>query len=208
MMSEFWNTAITAQVIPFQEWLMQGSVMNQQRETLKHRLEGLCDNTENGDETFVDHEMVYSLRNGDNSVTLHVRTALDHPDMPWHLRYVGSDMNKVDNIIVRSYIEAAVSKNISKFLTDMGFSLDYEYVAKGFLFRRGKMKVTVSTIFKMTLPGSTDLHNLEQVSGSHLVELSVMTSKTEQIEQDMKNFAEQLKPLVSLEKLDHRLLAN
>ena len=57
-------------------------------------------------------------------------------------------------------------------------SLDYEYVAKGFLFRRGKMKVTVSTIFKMKRPGSTELNHLEQVSMSHLVELSVMTSKT------------------------------
>ena len=58
------------------------------------------------------------------------------------------------------------------------YSLDYEYVAKGFLFRRGKMKVTVSTIFKMKRPGSTELNHLEQVSMSHLVELSVMTSKT------------------------------
>ena len=61
MMHDFWSTALSTQVIPSQEWLMQGSVLSQHRETLKHRLEGLCDNTENGDETFDDHEMVFSL---------------------------------------------------------------------------------------------------------------------------------------------------
>lgn len=61
-MNDFWQTAISSQIIPSQEWLLQGSVLNQHRETLKHRLQGLCDNTETGYETFTDHEMVYSLR--------------------------------------------------------------------------------------------------------------------------------------------------
>lgn len=61
-MSDFWPTAVSAQLIPSQEWLMQGSVLNQHRETLKHRLQGLCDNTETNFETFTDHEMVYKLR--------------------------------------------------------------------------------------------------------------------------------------------------
>lgn len=54
--------------------------------------------------------------------------------------------------------------------------LDYEYVAKGYLFRRGKMRVTISTIFKMNQPGNTETSNLTQVAMSDLVELSVITS--------------------------------
>ena len=83
--------------------------------------------------------------------------------------------------VIDIYAIGALSVKLA-FVIDWAYaifnSLDYEYVAKGFLLRRGKMKVTVSTIFKMTRPGSTDLNHLEQVTGSHLVEASVMTSKT------------------------------
>ena len=53
-------------------------------------------------------------------------------------------------------------------------------------------------------PGSvTD--NLEPVSQSHLVELSVLApSGNDAVAEDMKLFAEQLKPLVSLDKVDLR----
>lgn len=44
-------------------------------------------------------------------------------------------------------------------------------------------------------PGKTDPHNLEPLGQSHLVELSVVAPLgQEQIGEDMKNFAEQLKP--------------
>lgn len=62
MMQDFWKTAANNQLIPSHEWLLQGSVLNQHREALKHRLQGLCDNSETGSEQFDDHEMVYTLR--------------------------------------------------------------------------------------------------------------------------------------------------
>jgi mediator of RNA polymerase II transcription subunit 18 len=95
-----------------------------------------------------------------------------------------------------------------EFLTELGCRLEYEYAAKGFMFRKGRMKVTVSKIFKVVptvpapAPGSESLEALTQ---SHLVELSVLTtSNNDAIADDMKNFAEQLKPLVNLDKIDHR----
>ena len=39
----------------------------------------------------------------------------------------------------------------------MGFRFDYELVVKGFLFRKGKMKVIVSKIYKMPNSGKVDL---------------------------------------------------
>ena len=79
------------------------------------------------------------------------------------------------------------SDNAVEFLTHLGFRLDYEFAAKGTIFRKGRMKITVSKIFKIVQPEqfpggpqpSTTVPategNLEPLSGSHLVELSVQT---------------------------------
>ena len=56
------------------------------------------------------------------------------------------------------------------------YRLDYEFVARGAMYRRGRMRITVSSIFKMQNPGDTS--NIDPVNMSHLVELSVMAAKT------------------------------
>lgn len=64
------------------------------------------------------------------------------------------------------------------------------------MFRKGRMKVTVSKIFKIPE---------QAMSQSYLVELSVLApTGQEGIGEDMKVFAEQLKPLVQLEKMDYK----
>ena len=46
---------------------------------------------------------------------------------------------------------------------------------------------------------------LEQLSSSHLIELSVLApSGSDAVAEDMKNFADQLKPLVFLDKVEPR----
>lgn len=61
------------------------------------------------------------------------------------------------------------------------------------------MKISVSKIFKI---------NQEPISQSYLVELSVLApSGHETIAEDMRVFAEKLKPLVLLEKIDYKRLA-
>jgi mediator of RNA polymerase II transcription subunit 18 len=68
------------------------------------------------------------------------------------------------------------------------------------MFRKGRMKITVSKIFKI---------NQEPISQSYLVELSVLApSGNNAIADDMKQFAEQLKPLVQLDKIDYKRLAH
>ena len=44
------------------------------------------------------------------------------------------------------------SDNAVEFLTQLGFRLDYEFAAKGLIFRKGRMKITVSKIFKIVPP--------------------------------------------------------
>ncbi len=87
------------------------------------------------------------------------------------------------------------------------FRLEFQFVTKGFLFRKGRMKVTVSKISKAPSSSSStgDVSGCDPLTSSHLVELSVLApSGNEHIAEDMKNFAEQLKPLVSLDKIDPR----
>ena len=79
--------------------------------------------------------------------------------------------------------------------------LEYEYISRGLIFRKGRIKVTVSKIFKV----GSNLDNLEGVTASHLVELSVLApSGNDAVAEDMKSFADQLKPLVMLDKFDLR----
>lgn len=64
------------------------------------------------------------------------------------------------------------------------------------------MKVTVSKIFK----GGPSPN--EPISQSYIVELSILAaSGQDAIAEEIRNFAEQLKPLVQLEKIDYNRLA-
>lgn len=55
-------------------------------------------------------------------------------------------------------------------LASQGCRLEFEFVAKGFLFRKGRMKVTLSKIFKVG-QGPSQPDQIEPITGSHLVEL-------------------------------------
>jgi mediator of RNA polymerase II transcription subunit 18 len=194
-----------------QEYLLQGSIVDAHRDLLLHRLTALCDSVDTGTEKFHDHEIVYSLKATPAvpAVILRVRHALDRPEEPWHIRYVGqADAgDRSRHTLLRSCIDIGVSENVQQFLSQMGFGIDFEYVVKGYLFRKGRLKVTVSKILKVQTPGNTESAD-QPFTGSYLVELSVVaTYGQDQIQEDMKNFAEQLKPLVLLEKIDHRRIS-
>merc|ERR1719318_1613145 len=101
--------------------------------------------------------------------------------IPWQLRYVGQPEMSQKATIVRSC---------------------YDFTSKGSIFRKGRIKVTVSKVYKIV---GAAMDNLEPVTGSHLVELSVLApSGQDAVGEDMKNFADQLKPLVMLDKFDLR----
>lgn len=201
------HQALKTGIAPLHEYFLQGSILDASKEYLIHRLRGLCDHADSQPEQFNDHEMVFMLSGQQQApFTVHLRHSLLAPEC-WHLRYVGvAEMgDKTRQTLVRTCLDVGVSETIIKFLNEMGFRMEYEFVARGIFFHKGIMKVTVTKMFKMNQVNDTK--NLEPVSASHLVEVSVVASTSqEQIGEDMKNFAEQLKPLVLLEKVDHRKL--
>ncbi|XP_041090140.1 mediator of RNA polymerase II transcription subunit 18 [Polyodon spathula] len=197
---------VTGGSIHMMEYLLQGSVLDQALESLLHRLRGLCDNME--PESFVDHEMVFLLKGQQGSpFILRARHSLDRPTAPWHLRYLGQPEvgDKSRHALVRNCVDVSASHSLHDFLLEMGFRMDHEFVAKGHIFRKGALKVVVFKLFRILLPGNTE--STEPLSLSNLVELSVLAPAGQDIvSDDMRNFAEQLKPLVHLDKIDPKRL--
>lgn len=135
-------------------------------------------------------------------LNLRVRRSNDPADgaMPFQLRYIGNpELGDAKRpTLVRASFDISCSPSIIDFLTEMGCRLEFEYTVRGYLFRKGRMKITVSKIFKATQ---------EPLSQSYLVELSVLApSGQDAVAEDMRIFAEKLKPLVVLEKIDYKRL--
>ncbi|XP_059364652.1 mediator of RNA polymerase II transcription subunit 18 [Carassius carassius] len=197
---------VTGGAINMMEYLLQGSVLDQSLESLLHRLRGLCDNME--PESFADHELVYLLKGQQgNPFMLRARRSLLHPTAPWHLRYLGQPEvgDKSRHALVRNCVDVAALHSLPEFLNEMGFRMDHEFVAKGQVFRKGAMKVVVSKLLRVLASGNTE--NTEPLSLSYLVELSVLApAGQDTVSEDMRSFAEQLKPLVHLEKIDPKRL--
>ncbi|KAK7579804.1 hypothetical protein V9T40_000433 [Parthenolecanium corni] len=166
------GAAMKSNIIPNKEYLLQGSIMNKYVDVLLERLRGLCDNVDSGFEQFHDQEMCFSIR------------------------------DKARPTIVRSSVDVAVTPTIVEYLTELGARLEFEYAARGYMFRKGRMKITV---FKINPASYDSINNKpeEFVSQSYLVEMSVLApTGQEAIGEEMKAFAEQLKPLVHLDKID------
>ena len=140
---------------------------------------------------------------------------MDSPDNPWNLRYLGhhdTDRNRL--ALARSCVDCNTSPNIAQFLQEMGFRLEFEFVLRGHMFRKGRMKIVVYKIFRIN--GGSGIVNgainpnmndnmLEPLTNSNLVELSVIAPAHQaSIAEEMKQFSDLLKPLVVLENIDMR----
>lgn len=154
--------------------------------------------------------------NTGQSTCLRVRRSIDYPENPWNLRYLGhhdTDRNRLT--LARTCIDCNTSATITQFLNEMGFRLEFEFILRGFMFRKGRMKILVFKMFKIN--GGSGISNgalnpnltesLEPITQSYLVELSVIApSYQASIADEMKQFADFLKPLVTLENIDMRKL--
>lgn len=97
------------------------------------RLKGLCDNVDTSPEPFHDLEVCMSLRqpNTNQPLLLRVRRALGR-DAPFQMRYLGQPEVDIRRpTLVRSCMDCACTNGILEFLTEMGFRLEFEYIAKG-----------------------------------------------------------------------------
>lgn len=180
---------------PSQEYLLQGSVLDDSVDILLHRLRGMCDNSEEGLIKFREHEIVYVMR----EVSVRVRKQLHNPEQPYTLCYIGNPEIGNRPTTVRTCVEVNCTQNVSAFLHELGFTVDYEFIRYGWLFKRNRLKATVAKICRVEPPS--------QISRSHLVEVSTISSSSnEQAATEIQSFSEQLKPLVSLDKIDPRRL--
>lgn len=157
---------------------------------------------------YLSHEF-YTETQGTTPFSVRVRRDIGKKDLPFHLRYLGQpelgDKNRFT--LVRSCVDVACSSSVTNFLAEMGFKLDYEFTSKGFIFKKGRMKVTVAKIFQSSNidPQTGQLADNHPVTNSYLVELSVVApSGQDGLAEEVKAFADQLKPLVFLDKIDHR----
>ena len=122
------------------------------------------------------------------------------------MRYLGQseigDKNRAT--MVRSCIDVACSEKICDFLTEMGFKLSFTYLTKGYLFKKGRMKVIVAKVAKEA-DGTAEQEPF--ITNSYLVEVSVVApSGQDALGDEIRSFADQLKPLVNLDKIDSRRL--
>lgn len=197
--------------IPSQEFLLQGSVLDESIEMLLHRIRGMCDSSEDGLVRFKQHEMIFSCGDGSPSgiISVRVKRQLNQPEQPWLLCYLGNpevgDKNRLATI--RTCVEVNCGQNVCAFLQELGFTKGFEFVSQGWLFRKNRLRATVSKVFRMPNPLNPD--QLIPLTKSHLIEVSMISSSSsgnEQASQEVHSFSEQLKPLVHLDKIDPRRL--
>lgn len=131
------TAAMQHNIVPDQEYLLQGSILDSKVEVLNHRLRGLCDNVDIGRETFDEKEMVFTIRGtAPQPLQLRVRHSMDpNSKIPWQLRYVGQPEISQKATIVRSCYDIACTNNVVEFLSELGCRLEYEYISRGSIFR-------------------------------------------------------------------------
>jgi mediator of RNA polymerase II transcription subunit 18 len=191
---------------PSQEYLLQGSILDDSVEMLLHRLRGMSDDSPESLIKFKEHELVYSMRESTTSiVSVRVRRPLLAPDQTATLCYLGhpelGDKNRPTT--VRTCVEVNCTPNVCAFLQELGFRVEFEYVTQGWRFRKNRLKATVAKIHKIMNPPNLD--QIVPMSKSHLVEVStVSNSGDERAANEVQMFSAQLQPLVHLEKKDPR----
>ena len=100
-------------------------------------------------------------------------------------------------------MDVAVGSDILEFLKELGCRREFDFVTKGFIFRKGRLKIIVGKLFRYEI--GKPIHDLEPVTPSHYVEMSVVCpSGQDSVADDMKTLAEQLRPLINLDKVEQR----
>ena len=74
---------------------------------------------------------------------------------------------------MRNQVTVGCSENVTSFLTELGFRAETEFLNKGYLYRKGRVKITLSKLNKMKEPGQSADANRIPLTKSHFVEVSV-----------------------------------
>jgi len=187
-----------------QECFLQGSIFDQHVNQLHDRLRGLCDNVQPF--SFIDHERTYFMKTMQQTVPIIVKASraiskFPSTPGPWQLKYYGTidsgSRNKA--AMTRSVVTVACNKNPDDFLKELGFTLQYEVQLRGKLYRKGNIKIVVAKLMSKNFDDS----KYENIAQSNLVEISApATARDEKVSIELKNFAQNLRPIVHLDKID------
>uniref|UniRef100_A0A7E4W023 Mediator of RNA polymerase II transcription subunit 18 n=1 Tax=Panagrellus redivivus TaxID=6233 RepID=A0A7E4W023_PANRE len=190
---------------PSQPWeaVLYASIFDQHKDQLIERLKGMVDPLST---TFVEHEMVFSMKSTegpDVQLRLRRRFNLD----VWHLRYIGTPISD-DKLpaVCRSSIDSVMyTRDMMRFVRNLGFRLVYELVLKGAIFTRGPIKVLVYKPFTTDQPGNYSNDLLKPVGDCNVAEASlpVENEKTMKYSKLLKDFTDQLLPLVEFRKVEY-----
>ncbi|CAJ0565032.1 unnamed protein product, partial [Mesorhabditis spiculigera] len=198
------------------ELILYGSLKEAYKEQFYARLSGLCDK---GYREFHEHELSFSLKVGGpmsmgSDVTVRLRREFHsdafHPTAnKWHMRYIGTPEPIAHcPVIVRKVIDSVVSSNnMMEFVKSLGLRMDYEYITKGRVYTNGGFKVIVNDLRKTETPGKYE-QGLKPISTAESLLIEVATSLPESADYDkeakmLRAFADQLRPLVKMEKIDY-----
>lgn len=210
--------AATQNIIPQQEYLLQGSIFDHSVEHLLHRLKGLCDDPELTPFPFDEYEGSFSLNLHRNQAAAPLQLRVRKPavktleESTVLLRYIGQleigDHSRPT--LVRNMLDIRVTNNVVDFLLGLGCEIDFEYQTRGYMYMKGRMRVTVGKVFKLVHPRRVaEVNASEPFTKSYLVEMSVMAPNGEEsVGHEMRQFADQLKPLVLMEKIDYKRIGN
>lgn len=74
--------------------------------------------------------------------------------------------------MIRSTLDVAVGSDILEFLKELGCRREFDFITKGFLFRKGRLKIIVGKVYRYESGKSSQ--ELEPLTPSHYVEMSVV----------------------------------
>ncbi|KAL5106174.1 Dynactin subunit 6 [Taenia crassiceps] len=223
----FTGSSSQARGATMQEVFIQGVVAVSQVELLTARLRGLC----REHAVFLDHEEAFSVPLVNAQSTNPVASASGTTPfiylrarrsvLPntrelglWPvLRYLGS-VECGDRTCRRSYLEACVNGPLVGFLKCIGFKKDFEFLAEGEVYVRGRAKVLIYAVFEAAYPNSGDMQMSVPSKGrnvapnSLMVEVSAVGSPADDtLQREVVELMELLHPLVIPGRVDHARLA-
>lgn len=189
------------------ECAAQGVVESQHVDALQDLLQGLCGTRQLPIDL---HELAFKSAPGVGAISSEVRLLCDLSEATplWTLRHVGGAMRGAgaDQLaaLVRPSLDCHVSSNALKFLTAIGFRLDYEVHRIGFafdFFRIVPMRVVVTSVRK--IPSLHAIHDsVPLVPGLSLVDLVAPATPESypKVVEAIVAFAEHLAPILRLSK--------
>uniref|UniRef100_A0A914IGW7 Mediator of RNA polymerase II transcription subunit 18 n=1 Tax=Globodera rostochiensis TaxID=31243 RepID=A0A914IGW7_GLORO len=200
------------------ECVLFGSIFSDHKDQLMQRLKGLCD--PDGPTSFFEHNMVFKLKTGlESPVQVQMRRRFRVDALHWHCRYVSQpeahikascerdDEEEAPDVVVRKVIDSLIySTDMMSFVKSLGLRMEYEYIANGFLFTKGDIRIL---LYQLQCSDTIGNYNkLKQFGESFLVEASILLpghglEHLQPASKSLKEFADQLHPLCKLTFVDY-----